>query len=162
MNIQTFVGYSWEFGVTSRHYPLIDNVVNSHYLSAWQCIKIVRRIYMLITSGSERFNATVSNSLVFSFLLVFETVGLILVSFISGPLAFIGSSIYPPLSFLTTSLSSRTPCKNWICKNVTGLKELLFVHYKSAENWHLSTYWAAVLPRKHFVLFWNWMSTLKH
>ena len=55
MTIQTFVSYSWEFSVISRHYSLIDNFLNSHiYLSAWQCIKIVRRIYMLVTPGSER------------------------------------------------------------------------------------------------------------
>ena len=47
-------GYSWEVGVISRHYLLVDNCLNSHYLSAWQCIKIVKRIYMLVTPGSER------------------------------------------------------------------------------------------------------------
>ena len=51
MTIQTFVGYSGEFGVISRHYPLVDNFLNSHYLSACQCIKIVRRIHMLVTNS---------------------------------------------------------------------------------------------------------------
>ena len=55
MIIQTF-GYFWEFGVKSRLYPLVDNFINSHYLSAWQCIRIVRRICMLVTPGSERVN----------------------------------------------------------------------------------------------------------
>ena len=31
---------------------LFDNSLNSHHLFAWQCIKIVRRIYILITPGS--------------------------------------------------------------------------------------------------------------
>ena len=56
MTVQTFVGYSGEFGVISRHYPLVDNFLNSHYLSASQCSKIVRRIYMLVTPGSKRVN----------------------------------------------------------------------------------------------------------
>ena len=62
MPIQTFVGYYWEFGVVSRHYPQVDNYLNSHYLSAcsaWKCIKIVRRIYMLVNPGSERVNVEV-------------------------------------------------------------------------------------------------------
>ena len=37
-----------------KQYPLADNFVNSHHLSALQCIKIVRRIYILITPGSQR------------------------------------------------------------------------------------------------------------
>ena len=31
-----------ECGVTSKQYLLVDIFVNSHYLSDWQCIKIVR------------------------------------------------------------------------------------------------------------------------
>ena len=54
MTIHFFVGYSREFGVISRHSPVVDNFLNSHYLSSLQSIKIVKRIYILITPGSER------------------------------------------------------------------------------------------------------------
>ena len=39
--------------------PPVDNFLNYHYLSAWQCIKIVRRIYKLITPGSQRVNSVI-------------------------------------------------------------------------------------------------------
>lgn len=38
-----------ECGVTSKQYLLVDIFVNSHYLSDWQCIKIVRWIKILVT-----------------------------------------------------------------------------------------------------------------
>ena len=37
---------------------LVDYFLNSHHLSAGQCIKIVRRIYILITPGSQRVNTS--------------------------------------------------------------------------------------------------------
>ena len=40
----------------SRHYLLIDNFLNTQYSSVRQCIKIVRRIYVMITPGSQRVN----------------------------------------------------------------------------------------------------------
>ena len=35
-------------------YPVVDNFLNSRDLSAWLCIKIARRIYLLITRGLFR------------------------------------------------------------------------------------------------------------
>ena len=52
MTIHFFVGLSREFGVISK-YPRVDNLPNSHYLSALQCIRTARRVYILITPGSE-------------------------------------------------------------------------------------------------------------
>ena len=33
------IGNSKEFGVISRHYNLVNNYLNSHYLSTGQCIE---------------------------------------------------------------------------------------------------------------------------
>ena len=50
--------------IISKHYPLVDNFRNSHHLSVLQCIKIVRRIYILIIPGSERVNLSIHPSAV--------------------------------------------------------------------------------------------------
>ena len=38
------------------HYPLVDDFLNSHYLSPCQSTKIVRRIYLLVTPWNDRVN----------------------------------------------------------------------------------------------------------
>ena len=35
-------------------YPIDDNFLHSHHPSAWHCIDIVRRIYILVTHWSEK------------------------------------------------------------------------------------------------------------
>ena len=35
-----FVGCYWEFGVRSKQNAIVDTFLNSHYLSAWQCIRV--------------------------------------------------------------------------------------------------------------------------
>ena len=50
MTIHFFVYQSWVFGVISKQYPLVDNFSNSRYLSARQCIRIARRIYIVYWS----------------------------------------------------------------------------------------------------------------
>ena len=44
----------WEFGFGSTYNPVIDIFLNSQHLSAWYCIDIARRNFVLVTHGSER------------------------------------------------------------------------------------------------------------
>ena len=48
-----------EYLVLYQDYPLIDDFRNSHHLTASHHMKIVRRIYLFGTSGSERVKDTV-------------------------------------------------------------------------------------------------------
>ena len=52
VTIPSFDGFSREFGVTSRHYRELIVFLDSHILSVWYCIQIVRRIYMFVTLES--------------------------------------------------------------------------------------------------------------
>ena len=43
-----------EFGIESNDSPLIDIFLNSHHLFTRDCVNILRRNSVLVTTGSER------------------------------------------------------------------------------------------------------------
>ena len=53
--------FCWLVLRISKQYHLVDNFLISHCLCAWQCIKIVRRIYIPFTPGSQRVKGEMSS-----------------------------------------------------------------------------------------------------
>ena len=71
---QTFVAYSWEFGVLSKDQFLVDDFLTSPYISIWHLNKIVTRIYFLVTQESKGLIFNSSWGLrIFSFCPMLET-----------------------------------------------------------------------------------------